>query len=185
MHGTQSALLKVSNDIVSSLDQSMRTALILLDQSKAFDVVNHELLLAKLHYIGSNTEALKLMKSYITNRAQRVVLDRKFQCSSIQSTSAGVRQGSVLGPVMFSIFIFDLPETLTSCKLHLYADDIQIYMPLDSSNLDEGLSLVQTDLNTIYKYCDKHGLRTNSWKTLALCTGSNSQSRVMVVASYL
>nr|CAI5860854.1 unnamed protein product [Callosobruchus analis] len=52
MHGTQSALLKVSNDIASSLDQSMHTALILLDQSKAFDVVNHELLLAKLHYIG-------------------------------------------------------------------------------------------------------------------------------------
>nr|CAI5835984.1 unnamed protein product [Callosobruchus analis] len=52
MHGTQSAILKASNDIASSLDQSMRTAVILLDQSKAFDVVNHELLLAKLHYIG-------------------------------------------------------------------------------------------------------------------------------------
>nr|CAI5823247.1 unnamed protein product [Callosobruchus analis] len=156
----------------------MRTALILLDQSKAFDVVNHELLLAKLHYIGFNPGELKLMKSYVTNRAQRVVLDRRFQRSSIQNTSAGVPQGSDLGPVKFSIFIFDLPETLTSCKVHLYADDIQIYMPLDSSNLDEGLTLVQSELNNIYKYCDKHGLRINSSKTLALCIGYNSQSRV-------
>nr|CAI5820648.1 unnamed protein product [Callosobruchus analis] len=179
MHGTQFALLKVSDHIASSLDQSMRTALILLDQSKAFDIVNHELLLAKLHYIGLNAEALKLMKSYITNRAQRVVLDRKFQCPSIQNASAGVPQGSVSGPVVFSIFIFDLPETLTSRKVHLCADDIQIYMPPDFSNLYEGLTSVHTDLNNTYKYCDKHGLRINSSKTLSLCIGSTSQSRVM------
>ena len=92
-----------------------------LDISKVFDKVWHERLLFKLERIGISANLLSLLNSFLSNRFQRVVLNG--QCSSWSSVLAGVLQGSILGPLLFLIYIKDLLENLQS-TVKLFADDI-------------------------------------------------------------
>ena len=105
-----------------------------LDISKAFGKVWHEGLLFKLEHIGISGN-LSLLKSFLSNRFQRVVLNG--QCSSWSSVLAGVPQGSILGPLLFLIYINDLPENLQS-TVKLFADDTSllstVYEPNISAN---------------------------------------------------
>ena len=126
-HGTNTALLKVVNDGATALDKSCCTILVLPDKSKAFDLVNFNLLVAKLKYIGFENATHEWLCSYIKGRSRRVFL-KTHACSSTKETSSGVPQGSVLGPIFFSIYVFDLPATLLKCQNHLYADDIELYL---------------------------------------------------------
>lgn len=172
-HGTQTALLKVVNDITTALDKSLPSILVLLDQSKAFDLVNFDLLLSKLKYIGFDNRALNWFSSYITTRTQRVLIEGNI-CSSVRETSSGVPQGSILGPILFSIFTLDLPTVLLHCQMHLYADDIELYMSV--SNIERDIESFNNDLRNIAKYSEDHGLRINPNKTLALCIGPERHS---------
>lgn len=176
-HGTQTALLKVVNDISTAIDKSLPSILVLLDQSKAFDLVNFDLLLAKLKYIGFDNLALNWFSSYIIARTQRVFFDSNI-CSSMRETLSGVPQGSILGPVLFSIFIFDFPAVLSYCQLHLYADDIELYMSV--TNIENDIENFNIDLNNTSKYSEDNGLRINPNKTLALCIGSDRNTSSIV-----
>lgn len=168
-HSTQTALLKVVNDISTAMDKSLPSVLVLLDQSKAFDLVNFELLLAKLKHIGFENAALKWLNSYIIGRTQKVIVNSDI-CSSIRETISGVPQGSILGPILFSIFIFDFPAALSHCQVHLYADDFELYMSI--SNTETAIENINTDLRNTAQYSEDHGLRINPNKTVALCIGS-------------
>ena len=100
------------------------------DLSKAFDVIDHDLLLAKLKAYGVGERSFVLFNYYLSGRQHRVKMGDTF--SSWKGVIKGVPQGGVLGPVFFNIFINDLFYWLTQCKLHAYADDHQLY----SSNID-------------------------------------------------
>ena len=96
-----------------------------MDLSKAFDCLNHELLLAKLNAYGFSIDAIKMVHSNLTGRRRRVKVNGSF--SSWKETKLGVPQGSVLGPLLFNIFINDIFLLLNETQICNYADDTTIY----------------------------------------------------------
>ena len=122
---TQHALLSLIEKWKKVLDNKEYGGAILMDLSKAFDTINHDLLIAKLHVYGFSKESLKLIKSYLTNRWQRTKLNTGF--STWTEILLGVPQGSVLGPLLFNIYInnlFFLTEKTNVCN---YADKTSFY----------------------------------------------------------
>ena len=113
------------NKFKSSLDKQGYAGAILMDLSKAFDTLNHDLLLAKLNAYGFDKQSLLLIKSYLTNRWQRTRIGTTF--SSWSELLSGVPQGSVLGPLLFNIYINDLIFTIEQTSVCNYADDTTLY----------------------------------------------------------
>ena len=122
---TQHALLSLIEKWKKVLDNKGYGGAILMDLSKAFDTINHDLLIAKLHVYGFSKESLKLIKSYLTNRWQRTKLNTGF--SKWTEILLGVPQGSVLGPLLFNIYINDLFFLTEKTNVCNYADDTTFY----------------------------------------------------------
>ena len=120
-HSCCTALLKMTEDWRKGLDEREVVAAVAVDLSKAFDSVCHGLLLAKLRAYGFSKVALELMSSYLCERRQRVRLDNVY--SDWQVVKTGVPQGSLLGLLLFNIYINDLNYNVSNTSLQLYADD--------------------------------------------------------------
>ena len=120
-HGSRHCLAKVLENWKSALDKSESVCALFMDLSKAFDTINHDLLLAKLKAYGFSREALTLMCSYLKNRKQKVVINNS--ASTTQTVIAGVPQGSIDGPLLFNLFINDLVLFIEYTALGNYADD--------------------------------------------------------------
>jgi retron-type reverse transcriptase len=118
--------------IYHTLEQGKEVRIVFLDISKAFDKVWHKGLLYKLEVIGIQDPLLSWLKSYLSNRKQRVVIEG--QSSKWESIKAGVPQGSVLGPLLFFIYINDITKNLQS-DCFLYADDTSILDIVDAPNM--------------------------------------------------
>ena len=124
-HSCCTALLKMTEDWRRSLDNRESAMAVAVDLSKAFDSINHNLLLAKLKAYGLSQSAMSLMSSYLLGRKQRVCLHGV--CSSYSELRAGLPQGSLLGPPLFNIFINDLNYAVPDLSLRLYADDTTLF----------------------------------------------------------
>ena len=161
-HSTSSALIKVTGDMVSAMEQKHVTVLVLLDYSKAFDTVNHSLLLAKMKKMGIGDSALLWFGDYLSERCQRVVTNTDE--STWGKIFNGVPQGSVLGPLLFSILISDISKCIDVCKYHLYADDTQLYHHSSVNSLGDAIPLINHELNSIATFSKNNGLRLNAKK---------------------
>ena len=135
---------------------------IFLDFAKAFDSVAHEHLLIKLQCIGINGELLQWIRSFLTHRL-RVVVNGTY--SDWLSVRSGVPQGSVLGPLLFLLYIDDLHSIVKHSKLKLYADDVALYREIKS---EADCQLLQDDLDLICGWAKKWQLRLNVSKCEAL-----------------
>ena len=122
---TQHALIALLEKWRSILDNRGFSGAILMDLSKAFDCINHELLIAKLHAYGFSKESVRLIKSYLSNRWQRVKINTTF--SSWFELIMGVPQGSVLGPLLFNIYLNDLFWIIEETDVCNFADDTTLY----------------------------------------------------------
>ena len=139
------------------------------DFSKAFDSVPHERLLRKVEAYGIQGNLLKWIRSFLSSRRQRVVLGGKL--SSWQNVTSGIPQGSVLGPILFTIFINDMPEAVES-HMKLFADDAKIYKAIESF---EDITMIQNDLDKLLHWSKKWQLPLNLDKCKGIHYGKKNQ----------
>jgi len=142
-HSCETQLLETVQDLASSLNAGNQIDLILLDFSKAFDKVSHQLLLHKLSHYGIRGQLYNWIRDFLQGRQQQVLLGNEKSCTA--SVRSGVPQGSVLGPLLFLLYINDLP-TKVSSSIRLYADDVILYRNINS---EEDILILQRDLSTI------------------------------------
>ncbi len=165
-HSTETALLRVHNDIVSAVDKGMGVCLILLDLSAAFDTVDHTILITFLkEHIGLDGTALALFESYLSGRTQCISIEGVL--SELSELAFGVPQGSVLGPIEFCIYTIPLGAILRHYNIdyHIYADDTQLYCSFKIDSLNEVLNVVSTCISDIRSWMIQNKLKINDDKT--------------------
>lgn len=166
MHSCETALVRIQDDILLSLDNKKSVILVLLDLSAAFDTVDHHLLFNQLHRIGVRGNALCWLKSYLSQRTQAVKVGNIISRSV--DLTCGVPQGSVLGPLLFTIYCLGLNHVFEHHQLryHMYADDTQLYVdfPRDQplTMATDRISRCTTDVKAWMSF---HNLLLNENKT--------------------
>ena len=174
-HSTETALLKVHNDILLAMDQRRVTLLVLLDLSAAFDTVDVSLLLKRLETdFGICGKVLSWLSTYLIGRKQCVLINNIK--SGVASVPCGVPQGSVLGPLLFSLYTSPLCSIINEFGLsfHLYADDTQLYVTFDPDNVQSVTSAYKRMSECIRKVKDwmyRNKLKLNSDKTEFMVIG--------------
>ncbi|KAL8567466.1 hypothetical protein ACOMHN_010057 [Nucella lapillus] len=163
----ETQLLSLTHELACNRDKGLQTDLIILDFSKAFDKVPHERLLRKLDHYGVRGSTFNWVKAFLSDRSQQVVVDGAR--SDPAPVISGVPQGSVLGPILFLIFINDLPDQLKS-KARLFADDCIVYHTVSTTADSE---VIQQDLNTLADWERRWGMEFHPMKCNVLsCTKS-------------
>ena len=159
-HSCETQLLTTMYDLLSIRDSGSQTDVIVLDFSKAFDKVPHRRLLNKLRLYGVSGPILQWIDMFLSGRSQNVTVDGCF--SSKTAVTSGVPQGTVLGPLLFLLFINDLPTVLDpSTRCRLFADDCLVYRVINS--IDDQLQL-QKDLTALEKWSHQWGMNFNAKK---------------------
>ena len=170
LHSCQTALTKIVDNWLHAINNSETVGTVFLDLTKAFDLVNHKLLLQKLAAYKFSNNTQLWFQSYLTGPSQQVNISGKL--SDPQQIAAGVPQGSVLGPLLFLVYINDLPLSIQTCMLDLFADDATL-----SSSDPSILNLtncLNEDLKNFQDWCIRNNMVVNVPKTKAMFLASRT-----------
>lgn len=158
---TQTAVLELVDDIVEGIDKGKFVGGLFLDLKKAFDTLNHDILLKKLERYGIRGIANNVIKSYLTNRKQFVHIGG--ESSNLVPIKVGVPQGSNIGPLLFLLFINDLGRLPLNGTARLFADDTALFYP--DKDIHTIIQLMEKDLRTLNEYFNANLLSLNASKT--------------------
>ena len=172
-HSTATALLDCTNEWYMNIDKKMFSLVVFIDLKKAFDTVNHGILVKKLKSYGIKGQALDILKSYLSNRRQKCQVD-KF-VSSECFIECGVPQGSILGPLLFLLYINDLPECLKNTRPRLFADDTNL--TASSHSIADIEIAANSDLENLRHWLIANKLSLNVAKTEFMFIGSPQMLR--------
>ena len=163
-HSCQTSLTRMVDNWFTAMNNNEIVGTVLLDLSKAFDLVNHQILKQKLSAYKFSQSSLRWFNSYLSNRFQQVQISGKL--SQSKEIKAGVPQGSVLGPLLFLLYINDLPLYIKHCLLDLFADDGILH----SSNvyLPTVTTFLIADLDNFSDWCDDNDMKKNTSKSKAM-----------------
>ena len=160
-HSTEHALIELVDQIKSNMGGNKMTCGIFIDLSKAFDTVNHKILIDKLEHYGIRGKALEIFKSYLSNRKQYVQLENSK--SKLCPISIGVPQGSVLGPLFFILFINDLYKCCPDGKVRLFADNTTIFF--HKNNIKDIISTGKQIMTQLATWLKANKLTLNAEKS--------------------
>lgn len=170
-HSTATNLLECTHDWVVSIGKHMCTDVVYIDFSRAFDSIVFSKLLAKIAALGINGKLLQWISAFLHNRQQCVAIENCF--SSVADVISRVPQGSVLGPVLFLIFINDIESVCCgNTSLQLFADDLKLYSSVNIGNISQSL---QQSINNLVAWADRWQLGININKCAVLNVGSRNK----------
>ena len=161
MHSTETAVTYFAAEILMNMDKGLVTGSVFIDLAKAFDTVDHDILLRKLEYYGICDESLPWFKNYFTGRKQFVHIDS--QSSEELAITSGMPQGSILGPLLFIVYRNDLPRCVKHCSVNMYADDTVLY--LAGPIVDNLTFYINQDLQCLSEWLEDNNLVLNVSKT--------------------
>ena len=170
-HSTETTVVFLVDNILERMDKRQFTGSVFIDLKKAFDVVNHNYLLYKLEHYGVRNDSLDWFRNYLTTRTQTVNFGNVLSTNS--NVDYGVPQGSILGPLLFILFINDLPQCLENCSISMYADDTVIYY--SAAILKSVQTVVQDDMDKIALWMVDNELLLNESKTKTLLFGTRQK----------
>ena len=170
-HSTETALCRVHNDLVLNVCAGVSSLLVLLDLSSAFDTIDHTILLKRFSSLGLSGKSFSLLENYLLNRSQSVVIGDVM--SQNKPLLYGVPQGSILGPILFSVYMSPLSNIILKhgAQFHCYADDTQIYIPIHT--LSESKSKIGHLLHDVKAWMHDNKLKLNDKKTEILVIRGN------------
>ena len=145
LHSTMAALLEATNSRSVNIDNGLVNGVVFIDLKKAFDTIDHQIILQKQGNYGIDHSSLKWFKSYLTGRTQKCTVNDRL--SKSRSTNCGIPQGSNLGPLLFLIYINDLPNCLHHATPRMFADDTSLSYAADS--LSELESVINSELESL------------------------------------
>lgn len=170
---TVTNMLHCINEWSSHVDQRGSVDVLYIDIAKAFDTVSHEKLMYKLEKYGISGKFLSWIGAFLRDRTQRVKTGEQY--SEYSRVSSGVPQGSVLGPILFLVYINDLTDVLRSCSVSIFADDSKIYFKADN---EEDVYRMQSDIDRVLLWCDRWQLSIAVTKCNILHIGRANRKNV-------
>ena len=165
----QKLLLYVTDQLLQAMDDKKVSIMVLLDMSKAFDSIRHDILLSKLRSLDFSQGALDWFQSYLSDRQQCVRIGDAV--SKVLLLEFGVPQGSILGPVLLTIYVNDLLSVPKRCISASYVDDCKLYLSFSPAELSTSISALNEDPMRISQWCCKNSLLINPDKTKVLAVG--------------
>ena len=162
-HSTETTLIHTTDLILRAMDEKQLTATVLLDMSKAFDSLHHGTLLTKLQDVGASSTAMHWFQSYLSSRYQ-VVRINNILSDRMQITN-GVPQGSILGPLLSSIYVNDLPSVTQHCTPQCYVDDTKLMLSFVLQEERDVRNKINQDLLKIRNWCFDNQLLIDPDKT--------------------
>ena len=170
LHSTEMLSLLVMDNIFRAMDSGQITAMVLLDLSKAFDSLCYSKLLSKLKLLGTSEKALLWFKSHLSDRQQCTRIGTSL--SDPLTVTHGVPQGSILGPLLFTLYMNDLPTVIKFSIIKSYVDDTKIYLSCASKDIHSCLNQVTQDLERFAAWCCANYLLINPDKTKLVFFGT-------------